>query len=312
MQINLVKNGIFPIVKNADGSPIADIPDTGYAISGTVQGEGKLIGMPCLFIRTSACNLRCAWIGVDGKGSPCDTPYSSHKPEKNPMEVLDIVKLIQVNQGTIKHIIISGGEPTMQTEALGELLETLQAAGFHTTIETNATIYDDKIAKFTNLFSMSPKLSSSTPHEANLAGTKIKYDPKWADRHERDRKNIKVIQDYINACHTTSLVYDKAKMQYGQVTADMTFETKRGDRRPGKDFQLKFVVTRPEDILEIENDFLAHLTGWKPEDICLMPEGITPEDLMTRTSWVVQECVKRGWRFTPRLHALLFGVKRGV
>jgi 7-carboxy-7-deazaguanine synthase len=312
MILNLVKNGIFPIVKAIDGSLLPGIPDTGYAISGTVQGEGKLLGMPCLFIRTSACNLRCAWIGVDGKGSPCDTPYSSHKPEKNPMDVAEIVKLIQVNQGAIKHCIISGGEPTMQTEALGELLETLQACGFHTTIETNATIYDDKIAKHTNLFSMSPKLSSSTPHEAHLKDTKIKYDEKWAERYERDRKNIPVIQQYINACYTTSLSYDKNMLAGGMIPANMDFKVKQGPKKADKDFQLKFVVTKPEDILEIENDFLAHLTGWKPEDICLMPEGITPEDLMERTSWVTQECIKRGWRFTPRLHALLFGVKRGV
>jgi 7-carboxy-7-deazaguanine synthase len=283
MKINLVKNGIFAITKDINGNPMSDIPDTGYNISGVVQGEGKLLGMPCLFIRTSACNLRCSWVGTHGKGSPCDTPYSSHHPEKNRMEVDDIIKTIMVNAGEIKHIVVSGGEPTMQDEALTELLQKLQTKGFHTTIETNATIYTESIARYTNLVSMSPKLSSSTPHEANLVETGIEYNAKWAERHEKDRINIEVIQKYI-----------KAKYRYGH------------------DFQLKFVVTTPEDIVEIKRDFLDKLENFQPEDVCLMPEGITPEELMSRTGWVVQECLKNGWRFTPRLHTLLFGTKRGV
>jgi organic radical activating enzyme len=43
-----------------------------------------------------------------------------------------------------------------------------------------------------------------------------------------------------------------------------------------------------------------------------MPEGVTAEDLMTKSDWVAKEAIARGWRFTPRLHALLWGVKVGV
>ena len=77
-KITLVKNGVFPITKDKHGLPILNLPDTGLPIAGTIQGEGITAGTPCLFIRTSGCNLRCAWEMEDGSVSICDTPYSSH------------------------------------------------------------------------------------------------------------------------------------------------------------------------------------------------------------------------------------------
>lgn len=298
MILNLVQNGIFPICYDKEGNYLSQEMDTGLKYPGTVQGEGKWIGTSCLFVRTTACNLRCAWVGVDGKGSPCDTPYSSHKPEKNKTEVDDIVATLVANSNnmSIKHIVVSGGEPTMQPEALAELLKKLQDLGFKTTIETNGTLFDENVAKYVNLCSMSPKLKSSTPWEANLVGTDIKFNQKWADRHERDRKNLDAIQQYIDNC------YEKTELGLPDYTK----------RKVDHDFQLKFVVLNEDDIKEIEEDFIKRLDGVQPDDICLMPEGTLVEDLMSRSYWTVEACVKRGWRFTPRLHALMFGVKRGV
>jgi 7-carboxy-7-deazaguanine synthase len=44
MEIKLVKNGIFPVTRTAGGQPMEQLPDTGYAFPGTLQGEGKLQG----------------------------------------------------------------------------------------------------------------------------------------------------------------------------------------------------------------------------------------------------------------------------
>lgn len=278
MKINLVQNGIFPILGNYSED------STGYNINGTFQGEGKLIGTPCLFIRTSGCNLRCAWKGLDGKGSLCDTPYSSHKAETNIMQVEEIVDIVVKNSNDkkLKYIVVSGGEPTLQIKPLAELLKSLKEEGFHVTLETNGTLFSEDVSKYTDLISMSPKLSSSTPWKENLVDTGVKFNEKWANRHEKLRINIETIQGYINT-----------RKNYGN------------------DFQLKFVVTTDEDIKEIE-EILNQLTGWESSDVCLMPEGQDVDTLNERTRWASREALKRGWRFTPRLHIMMFGKNRYV
>jgi len=286
MKLNLVVGGIFPIRYDGESNLLPKSSEsTGFECAATFQGEGKLIGTPCLFIRTSSCNLSCAWVGLDGKGSPCDTPYSSHYAEKNLMEIDDIIKIVVNNtlHQNIKYIVVSGGEPTIQTKSLGELLEKLKGIGYHVTLETNATIYDDKIATNTDLISMSPKLSTSTPHKANLIDTGIEYNEKIASKHERLRINVGVIQSYID-----------------KVLSVMDSK---------KDFQLKFVVSTQQDIEEIEQ-ILEQLHGYNPSDICLMPEGVDVDTLNSRTGWIAEQALMRGWRFSPRLHVMMFGKNR--
>lgn len=276
MKINLVENGIFPIIYNPDGTKLENpISSTNLSVSGCFQGEGKLLGTPCLFIRLSGCNLKCAWKGLNGNGSPCDTPYSSHNAEKNIMDVEDVVAIVKANTlpQNIKYIVISGGEPTLQKEALIELTYRLNNLGYHITIETNGTKYISELTHYVDLISMSPKLSSSTPWEDHLINTGIKYNEKLAHLHECNRINANAIQEWI-------------------------YES--------QDFQLKFVVTNQEDIEEIET-LLSAFEGYKPSDICLMPEGVDVDTLNTRTKWMVEEALKRGWRFTPRLHIQMFG-----
>lgn len=141
----------------------------------SLQGEGRLIGLPSVFIRTSGCNLRCVW---------CDTPYTSWQPEGRSYPIEKIIR--EVERYPARHVVITGGEPLLAPE-LDELAAKLKAAGRHITIETAATIYR---AVPCDLFSLSPKLANSTPWK-RAAG-------KFAARHEAQRLNFSVIQSYVD------------------------------------------------------------------------------------------------------------------
>jgi len=140
----------------------------------TIQGEGKLIGAPSVFFRTSYCNLRCIW---------CDTPYTSWNPENRDISVPEAAAAI--TRYGCKHVVITGGEPFIQAKALMELCQTLDRQGRHITIETNATVFAPVAA---HLISMSPKLRNSNPHT----------DDRYFRRHERGRICPDVIRKFLD------------------------------------------------------------------------------------------------------------------
>jgi 7-carboxy-7-deazaguanine synthase len=77
-------------------------------------------------------------------------------------------------------------------------------------------------------------------------------------------------------------------------------------------YQLKFVVASAADVDEIEG-LLCELGEPVPRSkVLLMPEGISPEVLHSRTVWLAELCKQRGYRFAPRLHIALYGNRRGT
>lgn len=141
----------------------------------SIQGEGRLLGVPSVFIRTSGCNLRCVW---------CDTPYTSWEPEGTEMSLEQICRAVE--DYPLRHAVITGGEPFLAHD-LEALAARLKSAGAHVTIETAATIFK---AVSCDLISMSPKLSNSTPLG--------RQNGKFAAMHERQRLNFTVMQQFID------------------------------------------------------------------------------------------------------------------
>ncbi len=76
------------------------------------------------------------------------------------------------------------------------------------------------------------------------------------------------------------------------------------------DYQLKFVIARPEDVGEVRE--LVDLLGAPAGKVILMPEGIAADVLRERGVWLAEVCKREGFRFSPRLHVELWGNRRAV
>ena len=261
----------------------------------SLQGEGTLAGQPSTFVRTSGCNLRC-WF--------CDSYHTSWEPTGAWMDLDDIVG--SVADRDPDHVVLTGGEPLVHDEAV-DLLHELNERGYHLTVETNGTIVPPADTPI-DLASVSPKLASSTPSpERPPAGVELaeeadKQDAdgvddaeieRWAEKHEADRLDLDALSTLV-----------------------ARYET-----------QLKFVVTGPDDVPEI-NDLVADVrdrldatdfgddpavdapisaTGRLPDDqVLLMPEGQTRDRLEETRRVVADIALEEGYRYTPRLHVDLW------
>ncbi len=301
MKIRLVKDGIFPILRDRDGQLIKESTKTGYPLAGTLQGEGKLAGIPVLFVRTAGCNLRCTWTDDLGKTDICDTPYSSHHvTEFEEWEIDDIIRVLEYNRGNLSHVVLSGGEPTLQVGGITALASAIRKKlGMHITLETNGTSYLPEMASDVNLFSISPKLKSSEPSFQKNKTLSHPVGEAFLESHARLRRNTDVLQKYINSC--------------------MILESYYGDeidtpaaRRTDRDFQLKFVVARNEDEKEIRDDFLSKLGFVRNEDVLIMPLGSTPDRMQEHLDLAARMAIRNGWRFSPRIQIEIFGDKAGT
>jgi 7-carboxy-7-deazaguanine synthase len=139
----------------------------------SLQGEGLLTGIPSVFVRLAGCPLRCKW---------CDTKYAWDNQAGTDYSIEKICQAVQ--QGRSKFIVITGGEP-MINSGLPQLLQKLKSLRKHITVETAGIAFIPELA--CDLMSISPKLSNSTPD-----------DPKFSANHDASRLNTVVLRKLID------------------------------------------------------------------------------------------------------------------
>jgi 7-carboxy-7-deazaguanine synthase len=97
----------------------------------SIQGESTYAGEPCVFVRLTACNLRCTW---------CDTPYAFTGGQK--MAIDDIVA--EVGARGCRLVEITGGEPLLQRE-VHDLMQRLVDDGYTVLLETGGHMPIDDV-----------------------------------------------------------------------------------------------------------------------------------------------------------------------
>jgi 7-carboxy-7-deazaguanine synthase len=88
----------------------------------SIQGESTRAGRPCVFVRLTACDLRCSW---------CDTAYAFHEGRKQSIDEV----IAEVDRYGCPLVEITGGEPLLQDDVY-PLMERLMAGGRTVLLET--------------------------------------------------------------------------------------------------------------------------------------------------------------------------------
>jgi 7-carboxy-7-deazaguanine synthase len=97
----------------------------------SIQGESTHAGRPCVFVRLTACDLRCSW---------CDTPYAFHEGQKMSLDEV----LSRVREYGCDVVEITGGEPLLQKEVY-PLMQRLLDEGRTVMLETGGHLSVDRV-----------------------------------------------------------------------------------------------------------------------------------------------------------------------
>lgn len=155
----------------------------------SIQGESTYAGRPCVFVRLTGCNLRCAW---------CDTPYA--RDEGGEMTAEQVVARVLAYDCPL--VEVTGGEPLVQPAAL-PLLATLADRGKTVLLETNGACdisrVDPRVTRVVDIKCPSsgqtdrmywPNLTALTGRDEVKFVLADRTDYEWARGTVRDRRLV--------------------------------------------------------------------------------------------------------------------------
>lgn len=144
----------------------------------SIQGEGPAIGRPRTFVRLSGCNLHCVWCDTAYTWNWVGTPFAHQNNTK--FNISDEMISLSAKETAARihalpseGVVITGGEPLLQTRAVVELIDALRADDHRALveIETNGSIVpSEDLVDRIDFFVVSPKLG----HSGNDAAVALK------------------------------------------------------------------------------------------------------------------------------------------
>jgi len=282
----------------------------------SVQGEGKYVGVPSVFLRTFGCNFRCMNFGTDEKRDR----WQQHADG-------------QRYNAEVKALLDAGVHETT------EKFEDLPI--IHTGCDTYASIYPEfkdfnRLAEVDevveHLLSLLPEGKWTmdngqdvhlilTGGEPLLAWQRL-YVELFEHPRMQDLKNVTIETNTTQHLHDDFYNYlnnsDRITVTFScSPKLSVSGETWEDAIKPdvAREYQcvtdsniyFKFVVATQSDFDEVTRAVQQYRDAGVECPVYLMPLGGRSEEYTLNVKEVAEACMERGWRFTPRLHISLFG-----
>ena len=282
----------------------------------SVQGEGKFVGVPSVFLRTFGCNFRCMNFGTDEKRDR----WEQHKAgKKHNAEVAELI----------------ANDVHKTTKEFNDL------PIIHTGCDTYASIYPefkhfnkqkevDEVVE--HLLSLTPegKWTMDNGQDIHLIMTggepllawqrlyielfehprmqdlkNVTFETNTTQRLKDDFYNYLSNQDRFEVTWSCSPKLSVSGEPWDTaIKPDVASEYSLVD---GSNIYLKFVVATKDDFDEVTRAVEEYRSAGVDCPVYLMPLGGRSEEYNLNVQEVAEACMERGWRFTPRLHISLFG-----